>query len=141
MIEEDIRAHIKASVPALRDVKDGAALAALNQSTTLTFPVAFVFIIGETGVDDYGMVGSVGQRRMQRVAVVLAVRNVRDATRGDIKADMEALRAQVDAALFGWQLSAAHEPMFFKRGAMLELKDATLWWQDEYQTAFQRRSV
>lgn len=141
MIEAAIRARIKSAAPTFKSVRDGIALAALSQTTTLSFPLAFVLTVGELGAADYGMVGSTGQRRIQRVAVVLAVRNVRDATGGEIKADIEALRSQVDTALFGWQPSPEHEPLVFRHGALLEFKDATLWWQDEYETAYQRRTV
>lgn len=141
MIEAVIRERIKGHVTGIKSVLDGTALAALNQSTTLIYPSAFVFTAGESGVDDNGLVGSTGQRRVQWIAIVIAVRNVRNPSGGEIRADMEALRNQIDAALFGWQPTEAHEPMFFRRGAMMELKDATLWWQDEYQTAFQRRTA
>lgn len=52
---------------------------------------------------------------------------------------MDALRAQTDAALFGWLPDELHSPLVFSSGKLLGLLDNELWWQDEYTTEFDRR--
>lgn len=134
-------ARIKSSVPALLDVFTGADLAALKEGQPLRSPTAFVFMLNEAGGANRYMTGAVAQKRSQQVAVVLAVRNVRDATGAKAQLDVDGLRAQVDAALFGWSPNAAiYDPLTFQRGGLVELSNGWIWWQDEYLTQFDRRT-
>jgi hypothetical protein len=138
MLRDLIIAHLKAQVPSLKKVGMAMDLnAAMNE--TKQFPCAFVMSIAETGAANRYMTGAVAQKRTQRIAVLLAVRNVRDATGQAADTDMDALRSQTDAALFGWQANDTHSPLVFSAGKIMGLINGNLWWQDEYTTEFDRR--
>jgi len=127
-------ARIKAQVPELLDVLTGADLAAINTTPPLRYPCAYVYSLSESGNDNRYMTGMTAQRRTQAVGVLLLVRNVRDAVGHAAKVDLDALRIKLDAALFGYVPAPEYEPLIFTRGALVQLADGVLLWQDDYTT-------
>jgi hypothetical protein len=138
MLHDLIVAQIKTAVPELKKVSLVADLASAKADAK-SFPCAYVLTLSEQGGLPRYMSGVVAQQRTARIGVVLAVRNVRDAAGTAAAGDMDALRAQVDAALFGWKPDEAHGALIFTGGALLALLDGEVWWRDEYTTAFDRR--
>ena len=135
--------RLKAQVPALKAVGTAAdlALARANAAASVQFPRAYVLTVAETGQNNRFLSGGVAQHRQVRLAVVLVVRNVRDASGVAAGGDMQTLRALTDAALFGYTPADFIEPLMFDAGKLLALQDGELWWQDEYLTSFDRRNV
>lgn len=139
MIRDLIIAHLKAQIPTLKRVGSATDLASAKTDIKSAMPCAYVMQLAEQGGAIRYMTGVVAQKRIQRYAVVLMVRNVRDATGLAASIDMDALRLLTDAALFGWIPDATHSPLIFTGGKLLGLFDGELWWQDEYTTEFDRR--
>lgn len=126
------------TIAELKKVGKAADLASAKTDAK-TFPCAYVVTLAERGGEARYMTGMVAQQRTPRMGIVLAVRNVRDATGAAGSGDMDALRALTDAALFGWKPDEAHDALIFTGGALLTLLDGEVWWQDEYTTKFDRR--
>lgn len=133
--------RLKQQVPELRKVGISADLQSAQADTGNLFPRAYVMQVAEQGGANGGMTNAVIQERIQRFAIVLAARNVRDLRGESASADMTTLRDKVDTALFGWQPTPAHGPSMFSSGRLVALLDGQLWWQDEYTTATQRRAL
>ena len=139
MLRELVIARLRAQVPDLRRVGSALDLAGARAEIKGQYPCAFVMTVAEAGGPARYMTGRVAQKRTPRIAVVLMVRNMRDGTGLAASSDMDALRAQTDAALFGWLPDELHSPLVFSSGKLLGLLDNELWWQDEYTTEFDRR--
>jgi len=138
MLRDLIIERLKTGVPALKRVSSAADLASAKADAK-QFPCAYVMTLAEQGGEARYMTGLVAQRRIVKIGVVLAVKNVRDATGMAAGGDMDALRSQTDAALFGWRPDNDHEALIFSGGKLLALIDGEVWWQDEYTTEFDRR--
>ncbi len=138
MLRDLVIERLKADMPSLRKVGTAADLAAARTDAK-QFPCAYVLTLSERGSSARFMTGLVAQQRIQRIGLVLAVRNVRDAAGAAASVDMDALRTQTDAALFGWKPNEVHDALVFESGKLLALIDGEVWWQDEYTTGFDRR--
>lgn len=135
-----ILARINAQVPGLGSTGIAANLAAIKKST-LTFPAVFVVPMNRKGGANRYMTGTVAQKRELHYQVVMAVRNISGAQGGKAITDIEQLYELVDAAIFGYYVSEAHDPIVLVDGAMNEIHDGICWWIDEYATAVDRRAV
>lgn len=135
-LTQKVAERLRVSVGNLGMVGDAADFNSIRRET-MKFPAAFVVPLGDRGGPN-GLTGNaVSQRREPRFGVVLAVRNVR-ATRGaSALLDVEQLRADVDAALIGWQPADKYDPVLYASGNLLSMENGELWWQDEYLTAYQ----
>lgn len=140
MLTELIIARLQAKVPALLFVGSAADVPSGATGMRNQVPCAYVYNMSESGTDSRYLTGMVAQKRQQRVAVALVVKNVRDMQGAAASQDMDALRVQTDAALFGWTPDAVYAPLIFVSGRFLGFKDGQLWWQDEYTTHFDRRA-
>jgi len=138
MLRDLIIARLQTQCPSLKRVSTAADLASAKTDAK-QFPCAYVLTLAEQGGAARYMTGLVAQQRNVRIGVVLAVRNVRDATGAAASADMEVVRVETDAALFGYRADEAHEVLVFSQGKLLALIDGEIWWQDEYTTEFDRR--
>lgn len=131
--------RIRASIPDLREVLGSAELAAVQDSYRST-PSAWVIAIDEVAQDS-SLISTTAQRVTARMGVILAVRNARD-PRGEAgHDDLETLRDALKTALLGWAPTVEHDPATYVSGSLLKLTDATLWWQDEFQTTFYLRAI
>lgn len=131
--------RLRTQCPQLKDVLPASDLAAIKEQPPLRFPTAYVLAVRESGSGNRYMTGAVAQRRQMTVAIMLLVKNVRDARGGAATTDMDALRILVDDALFGWLPSQEYEPLVFQRGSLMQMHGGELWWQDEYTTEYDRR--
>lgn len=139
MLSDDVLTRIKAQVSGLQSTGIAANLAAIKRGTT-KFPAVFVVPKSRRGNGNRYMTGVVAQKREVRVQIVMAVRNISGVAGGNAITDIEQLYDLVDAALFGWCPSAAHDPLMLVDGQMVEMQDGECWWIDEYVTAFDRRA-
>ena len=75
------------------------------------------------------------QRVPTEIAVVLAARNRRDGRGQHLVTELESLRDQVRGVLLGWMPPGADGPVVYRRGQLMRLTDAAVWWQETYQAA------
>jgi len=137
---DDVVAYLKASVPALKQVGAAAQFQNAVEANPKATPAAFVISLGDDPLPS-AMADQVIQRVNMTLGVVLVVRNLSDTKGVAAGQDMEVLRAQVKAALLGWQPAPEFDPLQRGRGALLAFKDGHMWWQDIYLTATYDRSV
>ncbi|SRR5258708_3811730 len=70
-----------------------------------------------------------------RMAVMVAVSNVRDVRGEAAQGDLEPVRAALRSALLGWTPDpAVCDPFEFDSGRLVSLSNATLWWLDIFRT-------
>lgn len=134
-----VRDRLISEVPALIDVA-GASDIPSAETELKRYPSAFVLLVRESAGRN-SLTNAVSQRVAQTVGVLLAVRNLRSASGQDARVDLEQLRGEVRTALLNWEPDTDHEPVEFRRGALLKMSDRVLWWLDEFETAHQVRAV
>ena len=137
---EDVVAYLQASVPALKQVGAAAQFQSAVESNPRATPAAFVISLSEDPLPS-AMADQVIQRVSMTLGVILVVKNLTDHKGVAAGQDMEALRAQVKAALLGWQPAPSYDPLQRGRGTLMVFKDGHMWWQDIYLTATYDRSV
>jgi hypothetical protein len=133
-----VAAQIKSNVTGMAFVGDAADLASIKREA-MKFPSAFVVPLAERGGANELSSGGVEQSRDPRIGVVYAVRNIKANKGAEALSDIELLRDAVDAVLFGWSPTTAHDPMLFANGKMLSMDNGVMFWQDEYTTSYLRR--
>lgn len=124
--------RIKSQVTAFKFVGGAADLAAAEQDLKLA-PAAYIYPIAERAARSGG-IGYVAQQVTARFGVVIAARNLRDARGEAAAADLEPLRTSVRTALVGWSPAAGYDRCEYVGGRLLQLAQAVLWWQDDYET-------
>lgn len=155
IIAEQVRLRIKDVVEGVKFIGGAAAVAALKD-TAISYPAVFVLTLSETGGANNLACMAVEQNRTQRLGIIIAVKNVKDASGNAAINDLQKLRLQIDDALTGWspQLVDAItnlynyyfkpvvwvDPVMFASGRLLSLADGVVWWQDEYVTNYLRRA-
>ena len=95
----------------------------------------------------------VSQEVTTTFSVLLAVRNLRDATGARARAELLPLRSGVADALLGWTPgpynagtetftpSEDYTPCEYAGGRLMQLTDTVLWWMDDYRTRFEVRKT
>lgn len=139
MIVQKVLARIKATegIP-FRFVGGAMAYAALAKGPEKhQLPAAFVLPLAMTAGDNRLTTGF-RQRHVDAVGVVMVIAAVNSPAGAGADTALEAVHEALLAALAGWQPSADHEPMEFRRGALLDVGGGLVWWQDEFDTASHR---
>jgi len=123
----------------LRKVEGSAELAALKSGIT-TAPRAYVVPLSEKAGPNLYETGAVQQRVEVRFGVVYLVRNMKDA-RGQKAHDMglEVVRREGLDALVGWSPDVGIDVCTYAGGRLLNMKDQTVFWQDEFITSYFER--
>ena len=128
-------------IPALKNNVAGAASYGAAIATSFrVVPAAFVLPLAESPQPSPFMDQLVQQVVAQRVGVILAVQNKRDGTGGAANQDLAAVRKAVRDQLLGWAPSDESAGYEFAGGAMLDLDDQVLFWQDDFATQTTIRS-
>lgn len=131
--------RINEQVPTLLQIAGAAGLA--QAATDLKqYPAAYVIPSAERANGSRTGTTVVSQQNSVRFAVILAVRNLRDARGDQAQADLLTLREEIMSALHGWQPHADFDPLEYSGGRLLQLTDQVLWWQDEFLTTHLLRS-
>jgi len=131
--------RIKEQAPSLLRVGGSAGLA--QAATDLKqIPAAYVIPSSERAGASRTGTTVVSQQNTVRFAVVVAVRNLRDARGEQAQTDLLAVREEIITALHGWQPNGDFDPLEYGGGRLLQLTDAVLWWQDEFLTSHLMRS-
>lgn len=120
------------------DVRGTAELAIEKLNTPRT-PAIWVAPVHASAARGSGV--PMRQRVTARVAVVMVVRNARDATGETGHQALETLRDAVLSALFGWTPPDAEAGAHYVRGRLIDFTASTLWWQDEFETDYWLREV
>lgn len=123
-----------------RAVGGAADLATAYAAPQPTVPAAYVVMQAESGAANALGNDRVEQRITVRFAVVIAARNVADATGNAVAAEIVALRRAVMELLLGWLPAWAIAGCEYVRGALADFKAGLMWWQDEFSTEYLLRS-
>lgn len=123
----------------LRLVGGAADLATAYGTPLPTVPAAYVVMMAESASPN-SLGNEVEHQVTVRFAVVIAARNVADATGASVAAEVEVLRTAVRELLLGWLPKGAIAVCEFVRGALADFDAGLMWWQDEYQTDYYIRS-
>jgi hypothetical protein len=125
----------------LRMVGGAVDLEAARRNGLATDPAAFVMPARDRVGDSPYMDGVVSQKVAAEFAVVLAVKNVADAT-GEAALDALApVRNSVGAALLAWTPDNADSHCEFVGGELATFGDGVLLWADSYRTSYTVRSI
>lgn len=123
-----------------RFVGGAADLATAYRAAQPAVPAAYVVMAAESASANALGNDRVEQAVTVRFAVVIAARNVADASGSAVAAEMVALRQAVMRLLLAWLPEWAVAGCEFVRGALADFSDGLMWWQDEYQTNYLLRS-
>jgi hypothetical protein len=120
-----------------------AGSASVDQAieTAPNTPAAYVVPLAETA-EPSPLIGVLVQRLTQEFCVVLVIANLRDATGAAAAVDLAAKRQALRAVLLGWVPDAATgEAVEFVGGALLDFREARLWWRDVFRVVTYYRSA
>lgn len=134
MTLDQVVQRVRDTCPAFRLVAGAAQFSALTAVPTAT-PAAYVVPLKEVAGPDEGMDATV-QRVEHRFGVYLCLLDVRSPSAAAGIADLAAVRADLLAALLGWQADAALLPVSFVGGELAQVQAGVLWWQDVFSTAY-----
>lgn len=84
--------------------------------------------------------GVVQQQIGSEFAVLIAARNLEDATGAATADELNALRAEIRAALLNWTPEGAEIGCEYVAGEILGFEDAVILWQEIYRTEYMIRS-
>lgn len=127
-------ARLADQAPAFKSVKGAADFGAAGMDGVKQVPAAFVILLAETPGEQQHATLSTQQATRTTFGVIYAAQNLRDARGETALTGIIALRAEVFAALYGWQPSADFDPCEFSGGRILQLDNQVLWWQDDFVT-------
>lgn len=91
-------------------------------------PIAFVYSGKEVGMESE-LINKISQRVPQRFCIIIAAANT-----DGVDEPLEDVRDQIKAALTGWSPDAAHDPVEFVDGDVLDVSKRMIWWRDTYTT-------
>ena len=131
--------RIRDQVPQLRGVAGAAELAAVKDLAQRA-PHAWVIPLAEDAGQNV-LLNAVSQRVTERIGVVIAVRNSRDARGHTAHNVLRYIRRQIKDALIGWLPDPNEEEVTFNRGRLIDFSDRVIWWQDEYVWSYEERGV
>ena len=115
-------------------IGDAIGLAAVRDRPKAS-PAAYVVPVREGSGENSRMTG-VLQRTEMDVGVVIIVDNVSDAIGAAAGEDLETLKTAVRAALIGWQPASAEDVITHVSGELTNAKGGTVWWEEQFATAY-----
>lgn len=128
---------LRARCPTLGTRVAGAAqFKLLPETVALPVPAAFVIPLDDNPQEPLSS-NSVRQQLDDSFAVVLALSNVPDEKGQSGVQSVHDLRAELWAALLGWQPSDRHDGIAYQGGQLLAMDRARLWYQFEFSAAFE----
>lgn len=127
------------NLPDLRGIDGAAELAAVKQGSVIT-PYAWVIPVAEDSGNNQ-LLTAISQRTVERVGIVIAVSNKRDARGLAAHNALRTIRRAIKGRLLGWPPAPDEDEVIFSRGRLVSYTNQVLWWQDEYLSAFEERVV
>jgi hypothetical protein len=135
MLLTPIVSRLSAQCPTLTQ-----ALYALSGAVPVTYPAAYVLPLSETAGEN-PLLGVHSQIITSRFGIEIMLKHASQAASGGPAAELlESVRAEVMAALKGWQPSPAYDPIAFVSGRLVEFQAGMAVWRDEFSTRFDSRS-
>lgn len=103
----------------------------LPENAALAVPCAFVIPLDDNPSEGKSM-NSVRQSLTDSFSVIVAVSNLSDEKGQGSAHSMDALRAELWAALLGWQPADRYDGITYEGGSLLSLDRARMWYQFEF---------
>ena len=127
-----IEQRIKDEVTAFSEVAGAANLENI-MTGRISSPGCYIF--KERSQPQGGdLIGATMQRVILRYAIVIIVKNVRDARGSDAADESDLLQEAIRTALLGWQPCPEADPMEYADGALVSFDNGFFIWRDTYQT-------
>jgi len=137
MILQPTQDRLKAQVPTLKLVDGAAAFSALKTNPPKSKqPAAYVLPIADAATPN-AVATAVRQTGTERIAVALALGNLKDSRGATASEQMEAIRVSVRGALVGWSPATGFEVYLYAGGRVIDMKGGVVWHQLEFTTQFQ----
>ena len=115
-------------------------LYALTGAVPTSYPAAYVYPLQDSAGDN-PFLGAHSQIISVRFGVEIMLKHTGQAASGGPAAEaLETIRAEVLAALKGWQPSAAHDPIAYASGRLLSFDAGMAIWREEYVTRYDART-
>lgn len=133
-----VLARLKSQLTGFCKIGGAADLAALGNGLVPT-PALFLFPAEEQAAAPE-FAGDNIARVAVSFSIVLAVSNKASAQGEGALGGLEAYRDQVKAALHGWVPAAGYDLVSFSGGRLMPFDNATLFWMDDFKTAYFMRS-
>jgi hypothetical protein len=134
-----VEARIAAEVTDFREVAGAAGLTNILQGR-IAAPGCYVYQEGSDAATNK-MANIVSQREVIQLAIVIAVKNIRDGRGGDADDVSQALRDSVRAALLGWEPDGGYEMLEKVGHKLVSFANGFLVTKDVYRTAHMIRSI
>jgi hypothetical protein len=129
---EPIIAALRTRCPSFTSRIAGAAqFKLLPENAALAVPCAFIIPMDDSPQPSIA-INSVRQLLTDSFAVVVAVSNVPDEKGQGSAHNIDALRAELWAALLGWQPADRYDGINYEGGSLLSLDRARMWYQFEF---------
>jgi hypothetical protein len=136
-----IATRIRDNVPAFKQVGTAAAFAKALEGLRAA-PAAFVMPAREVAQENPFMGQAVEQMVGSDFAVIIAARDLTDATGGASKDALEPIRESLRDALLNWRPDSESDGCSFVSGEMFQLDpNGVCWWVDTYRSGYQIRSL
>jgi len=127
-----LESRIKAQIPAFKEVA-GAADMANIMAGRLTDLGCYIFQERVTAAESQ-LANAIMQRLTVTFAVLIVVRNVKDARGADAADASYTLQAALKTALLGWTPDAGAEPLEYGGGALVSFANGFFIWKDTFIT-------
>ncbi len=127
-----IESRIRTQIPAFKEVA-GAADMANVMAGRLTDSGCYIFQERVTAAESQ-LANAIMQRLTVTFAVLVVVRNVKDARGGDAADASYTLQAALKTALLGWCPEAGADPLEYGGGALVSFANGFFIWKDTFIT-------
>lgn len=118
-----------------KQVGSATSFAALKKKPIQKSPAAFVLPILEKLGKQEKIGGVLEQHSSDTFAVIIAVKDRRDADGALGSKQLGELRKSLRQSLYGWSPAKGFDPILLGDGRLLALDDQTVFWQDKFTTA------
>ncbi len=137
---QDVLNRLKAQVTGMREI-DGATSLDAAMRGLVAAPALYLIPLADRG-QELPHTGTVDQLISVLFGVLIVLETARSAQGLDVILELEAVRAQVRAALVGWVPDqGTGEPVTYAGGELVQFQgDGHLWWSDEFSLTTYYRS-
>ena len=127
-----IEARIKAQVAEFKEVEGASDLQNIT-ANRLSDPGCYVFS-ESVFVTPNTVIGKTMQQVTLTFAVVIVLKNVKDARGSDAADVSNTLQESVRTALLGWQPHSVADPMEYAGGTLVSFSNGFFIWRESYRT-------
>jgi hypothetical protein len=127
-----IEARVREEIPNFKEVAGAADLANV-MAGRLSDAGCYIFQERVTATES-DLIGATMQRLAVSFAILIAVRNVKDARGGDAADASYLLQDLLKTALLGWSPDASADPLEYGGGALVSFTNGFFVWKDSFIT-------